>query len=143
MSGRTLRSRLGKRVAELRTAAGFSQDELARLSGLSRFGMHLLEAGTRAPRIDSLAKVARALRVPLRDLVDVEQPHKSSAETRIIAVLRSADPKRLAPFERIARAYFGRDLRGATVSTPAQAAEIIERVFRAAFGRKRSPSPGT
>lgn len=62
---------IGKRITQLRKAAGFSQAELARRcgwkSGQSRIGNY--EKGTRSPSLDDLPRIAKALNVDVTDLV--------------------------------------------------------------------------
>ena len=57
----TDRERIGKRVAQLRKAAGLSQVELAQLSGLYASHIARIELGTYNTRIETLAKIGNAL----------------------------------------------------------------------------------
>ena len=54
---------LGRRVRELRTAKGWSQEQFADLCGLDRSYMSGIERGVRNISVLSLAKVAKALGV--------------------------------------------------------------------------------
>ena len=62
--------RIGKNIWEVRRRAGFSQELLARRSGLHRTEISLLERGGRIPRIDTLLKVAGSLECPIELLVE-------------------------------------------------------------------------
>jgi transcriptional regulator with XRE-family HTH domain len=53
----------GAKLRELREAAGSSQDELARLAGVSQQGVAHWEAGEREPRYGAAAALAKALGV--------------------------------------------------------------------------------
>jgi transcriptional regulator with XRE-family HTH domain len=61
---------LGKRVAELRKARGLTQEELAERSGYSVEFISLVERGVNAPAVAGLEKIAKALKVPIKDLFD-------------------------------------------------------------------------
>ena len=56
---------LGRQVRELRTRAGLSQKELARLAGTTQAGIARIEAGDVLPTIDSLDRISRVLGVEL------------------------------------------------------------------------------
>lgn len=60
---------LGRRIAELRGAAGFSQDQLAERAGIDRRSVQRYEAAVRTPRITDLWLIADALGVSVEDLV--------------------------------------------------------------------------
>ncbi len=66
---------IGDRIRTARKAAELSQVEVARRAGLSLKGMGEIERGdVEDPHISSLAKIARALEVPVEDLVRGENP---------------------------------------------------------------------
>ena len=52
---------IAEQVAERRAALGFSQRELAELTGTTQSAIARLEAGGRPPRIDTLLRIADAL----------------------------------------------------------------------------------
>ncbi len=61
------------RLAELRTAAGISQQELGRLSGVPQGVISTIESGaTKHPRTDTAAKLARALGCTIDELLGDE-----------------------------------------------------------------------
>ena len=51
----------GERIAQERTRRALSQRELAELTGTTQSAIARLEAGRRAPRLDTLLRVANAL----------------------------------------------------------------------------------
>ena len=58
-----------QKLAAARRAAGIRKAELADRSGLSRSTLTHLERGTREPSLDSAIRLARALGIPLADLI--------------------------------------------------------------------------
>ena len=56
-----------------RQKKGISQEELAALSGLSRNAIWKIESGRVSPTIDSLEKIAKALKMDFASLTDVSK----------------------------------------------------------------------
>ncbi len=52
---------MGRRIADERARRRLSQSELAELTGTTQSAVARLEAGRRAPRLDTLLRVAHAL----------------------------------------------------------------------------------
>jgi transcriptional regulator with XRE-family HTH domain len=67
-----------KRIRERR---GWSQAELAERAGSHQVSIARLEVGVREPRIDLLEKLAKALKVPVTDLLR-PQARGGSADTK-------------------------------------------------------------
>src|SRR5919112_4750047 len=65
---------IGERVRQHRTARGWTLDELADRSGVSRRMLVTIEHGEGNPSIATLLRISDALGVGLPVLVDVEQP---------------------------------------------------------------------
>jgi transcriptional regulator with XRE-family HTH domain len=61
---------LSKKIKELRTRKGFSQDELATVSQLSLRTIQRIESGETEPRGDTLKRLAAALQVNPDELID-------------------------------------------------------------------------
>ena len=61
---------LGKRIAELRRAKGLSQEQLAAKTRYSTEFVSLVERGLNAPSVAGLARIARALKVEIKDLFE-------------------------------------------------------------------------
>ena len=72
-----VRSFLGQRLRALRKQRRLSLERLGERSGLSGKFIGEVERGEKSISLDSLYRVAVALKVPLRDLVDVrEKPQR-------------------------------------------------------------------
>jgi len=64
------KTNLAKKVKQLREKLGLSQEKLARLADVSNNTVINIEAGKQDnPTIDTLKKVARALNVPVENLI--------------------------------------------------------------------------
>ncbi|MDQ5970112.1 MAG: hypothetical protein QG593_629, partial [Patescibacteria group bacterium] len=55
--------KLGKKLRELRTEAGLSQERLGEITGLDRTYISGIERGVRNPSLKNIEKLAKALRV--------------------------------------------------------------------------------
>ena len=58
----------GKRVAEVRRNRGFTQEQLAEKANLTPLTIGFIEQGRRWPRISTMHKIAKALRVSIDEL---------------------------------------------------------------------------
>jgi transcriptional regulator with XRE-family HTH domain len=61
---------LGATIRARRTKSGWSQEKLAEKAGLSTVFISRVERGVESPSFDSLVKIAKALRVRVRALVN-------------------------------------------------------------------------
>lgn len=61
---------LGEAVRSRRKTAGLSQEKLAEKSDLSTVFISRIERGKESPTIDSLLKIAKALKTRVNDLTD-------------------------------------------------------------------------
>ena len=62
---------IGKRLREMRTQKGISQENLALSAELHPTYIGRLERGEKCPTIDTIYKLAKALEVPIIDLFDI------------------------------------------------------------------------
>lgn len=60
--------KLGQRVKQLRNGLGITQEELAFKVGVDRSYMGFIERGEKNPTLSILIKLARALRISLKEL---------------------------------------------------------------------------
>lgn len=63
-------ARLGARLRELRVAAGLTQAELARRTGIHRPNIARVEAGRHTPSLETLARLASAIGVPTTSVLE-------------------------------------------------------------------------
>lgn len=71
-SAQPLLRKVGDRVRSARAMAGLSQEELAHRAGLDRSYMSGIERGVRNVTLLKLQAVARALKLPIRELLPDE-----------------------------------------------------------------------
>lgn len=64
-----LNETLGLNVAQLRKEQGLSRNELGRLTGLRASSIYRIETGGSSPRLQTIEKLARALRVHPSELL--------------------------------------------------------------------------
>ena len=72
-----LQKKLGKRIAELRTARHLTQAQLAKAVGCSVEFVSLVERGVNAPSVARLENYAKALQVEVVDLFTFRQPKRA------------------------------------------------------------------
>ena len=87
MSRRVLRGFSAARLEDLRKNARLTRGELARLAGVSLSTVQSWETGRAMPQVDSLAKVAAVLDVPISRLVLVEPDKRHLGDLRVLAGL--------------------------------------------------------
>jgi len=63
-----IKVRIGARIREIRTNKGLTQVQLETLAGVKQQAIHLYETGQRSPSLEVLEKIAKALRVDLKEL---------------------------------------------------------------------------
>jgi transcriptional regulator with XRE-family HTH domain len=66
---REIAERFGRNLRKARRRAGFSQEELGRLTSLHRTHIGYMEMGKRLPRADNLIKLSSALAVAVDELL--------------------------------------------------------------------------
>lgn len=71
-------ARLGARLRDLRTARGWTQEEMARRAGLSKSYLSRIEDGDRQPSLASLLSLSQAFDVALASLFAVPTAEKTS-----------------------------------------------------------------
>jgi transcriptional regulator with XRE-family HTH domain len=68
MARTSVTQKLGKRLKQLRSETGLTQEKLAIATGLSQTYISGIEGGTRNPSIKTLDKLAKALGVSISDI---------------------------------------------------------------------------
>ncbi len=62
--------RVGARIRRLRKARGFTTPTLAALARISKMHMYRIERDASSPSLDTLERIAKALGVKVRDLIN-------------------------------------------------------------------------
>lgn len=70
MTATPTRKQLGKKIRQIRKKQGISQEELGFKSGLHRTYIGAIERAEQNVSIDNLHKIAKALKVPPKDLLE-------------------------------------------------------------------------
>lgn len=63
---------IGEKIRTVRKDAGLTQTQLAELMGTTQQAVYLYERGENSPKIDTVAKIAEALKVPVEYLLSTE-----------------------------------------------------------------------
>lgn len=73
MTSLSINDKIGIKIRLLRTKAKFSQEKLAELADVNKNTVGLIERGEMSPSIETLEKIAQALNIELKELVDVSK----------------------------------------------------------------------
>lgn len=73
MTSLTTNEKIGIKIRILRNKLNMSQEKLGELAGLSTNSISTIERGKSKPSIDTLEKIANALNIELKELVDVSK----------------------------------------------------------------------
>jgi transcriptional regulator with XRE-family HTH domain len=97
---------LGARIKELRKLKGLTQDKLSELVSIESKHLSRIEVGGSYPSLDTLEKIAKALKVEMKDFFEFEHHGKSSKELKetIGSLLVDADQNKLRTALKIIRA---------------------------------------
>lgn len=68
-----INTKIGIKIRLLRTKLRYSQEKLAELSELNKNSIGAIERGESKPTIDTLERIAKALNIELKELVDVSK----------------------------------------------------------------------
>jgi len=60
---------LGKQIQNLRVQRGLTQEELAELVGMDRVSIGYIEQGIRAPKLSTLLRISKALKISIQELL--------------------------------------------------------------------------
>ena len=145
MSRRVLRGFSPRTFAAIRTRAGLSVSDLARMADVAVSTVHHWEAGTRSPQIDILASVMSVLDAPIEAVVLIEANERYPGDWRAV---RGLTQPQLAAAARLPTVTIQR-IERADYPLSEQNAEIIANVlgltveeYRAAYDRARKRPAG-
>ena len=65
-----LHKSFGKKIKELRLEQGITQEKLAEMIDVDRSYMGFIERGERNPTLEKMRKIAKALKVNVKDIFD-------------------------------------------------------------------------
>jgi transcriptional regulator with XRE-family HTH domain len=80
MDGQAIKTTLGKNIKFLRSHKGFTQAVLAEKAGISIIFLSSIERGTKYPKPDILARIARSLEVEVFELFKGDMVPSDSKE---------------------------------------------------------------
>jgi transcriptional regulator with XRE-family HTH domain len=76
----TTKGLLGARIKELRKLRGLSQEKLAEMINIDPKHLSRIEVGRSFPSMDTLAAIAKSLKMELKDFFEFSHQKKSSQE---------------------------------------------------------------
>lgn len=87
---------LGQRIKELRKRNGFTQATLAEMIGMETTNLCKLENGGQIPKEENIEKIAKALKVNIKDLFDFgHMKSKTTLQEELIQIIHNAGRKEL------------------------------------------------
>lgn len=100
---------LGKRVLEIRTRLGLTQEELAFRCNMHASHIGFLERGERNPSLETLSRLARGLEIPLHELLNFGEEAnilvQDEMTNRILAYIRPLSPTAKKQLYTIVKAF--------------------------------------
>ena len=111
----------GRRLANLREAAGHTQSSLAEAAGLSQSAISQLESGARHPTYETIRHLARAMKLPPAYLMGGEFQGLSGCERALVRKYRTLSDRARREVERLAEDLCAREIaqqKAATSSRP-------------------------
>lgn len=82
---------VGDRIKKAREAAGLGQKELATMVGMNQSFLSQVETGRRGASIETLDKIARALKIPPSSLMEEDAPSPRPPLSQLSSVQSAAD----------------------------------------------------
>lgn len=103
---KTKKELLGRRIKELRKLRKLSQEELSEQVNIDPKHLSRIETGRGSPSLDTLERLANALKVELKDFFEFAHEARGSKELREIlsGMLKEADEEKLRLLVKIVRA---------------------------------------
>jgi len=86
-------NRIGRQIRELRLQAGFTQEQLAERADMHPTYLGGIERGERNLSLKNLARVAGALQVPLRSLLDFDDKQNPPAVEGVKSLIVGKNPR--------------------------------------------------
>jgi transcriptional regulator with XRE-family HTH domain len=105
----TIKKKFGVHLFQLRNAAGMTQARLAEITNLSVDSISRIERGERAPSLESIEKIANALKVKASELLNFEGEEiaalseSPSESLELWKLLKNKRPKQVKKITEIAK----------------------------------------
>lgn len=87
---------IGKRIMELREAAGWTTNRLANLCGLSQSFLRSVELGEKGISVENLQLICDTLHISLRDFFDVPSEQDTEQDRLLRQITKLTDVQRQA-----------------------------------------------
>lgn len=87
---------IGKRIMELREAAGWTTNRLANLCGLSQSFLRSVELGEKGISVENLQLICDTLHISLRDFFDVPSDQDTEQDRLLRQITKLTDEQKLA-----------------------------------------------
>lgn len=87
---------IGKRIMELREAAGWTTNRLANLCGLSQSFLRSVELGEKGISVENLQLICDTLHISLRDFFDVPSDHDTEQDRLLRQITKLTSEQKLA-----------------------------------------------
>lgn len=80
----TIFETLGRRINMVRRDRGMTQSQLAELAGFSTSYIYKIESGNEHVTVRTLVRIAKALEIPVEDLLQVTEMYKGEARVHFL-----------------------------------------------------------
>lgn len=87
---------IGKRITELREAAGWTTNRLANLCGLSQSFLRSVELGEKGISVENLQLICDTLHISLRDFFDVPSDQDTEQDRLLRQITKLTSEQKLA-----------------------------------------------
>lgn len=103
---RTIKERLGARIKEIRKTKGLSQEKLSEKVNIDAKHLSRIEVGGSFPSLDTLAKLAEALNVELKDFFEFAHEAENPKELKetLNSLMKEATEEKLRLAVKVLRA---------------------------------------
>lgn len=99
-----------EKVKELMEKRGINQKELSKLSGITESSISRYLSGERAPRIDIIVNLSRALEVDPDYLLDDSRQNDDSYESLAFAIARNGNKLTQEEKDKLIKALLGKEV---------------------------------
>ena len=92
----TIYIELGKKIKILRVKHNLTQEELSSCADISTHFLSKIENGIEKSSLETVYKIARALKIPTADLFSAQVPTTTTdlSDNKIAAIIKTLDPKK-------------------------------------------------